>query len=354
MTLAGLSIKRPVATTMLMISMIFIGIVSIMTMKSELLPNINIPVVTISTTWTGAVPEDVETQITKEIEEILPNVEGIDKITSTSSFGSSTIVAEFNYGIDADDKVTEIQREISKISNDFPSDADNPSVDKVEAGSGNLTMVMMFSSKNKKELSTFLEQYAKPRFERISGVGEINVFGNPDKQVQIQIDTDKLASFNMSPMELYTQLSQSSSTIPLGTIETGKKSITLRFMGELNYINSIEDTIIKSNGNTLRLKDVANVVLTSEDYSRKAFLNGTDAMAIVVEKSADGSSIDINNGVLKGLEELKPIMPPDSDVRIMLNTSDDINSSIAGISQSAVQALILATIVLLIFLKNIR
>lgn len=354
MTLAGLSIKRPVATTMLMISMIFVGIVSIMTMKSELLPNMNIPVVTISTKWTGAVPEDIETQITKKIEEILPNVEGIDKISSTSSFGSSTIVAEFDYGIDANDKVTEIQREISKISNDFPSDADNPSVDKVEAGSGNLTMVMMFSSKNKKELSTFLEQYAKPRFERISGVGEINVFGNPDKQVQIQIDTDKLASFNMSPMGLYAQLSQSSSTIPLGTIETGKKSITLRFMGELNYINSIEDTIIKSNGNTLRLKDVANVVLTSEDYSRKAFLNGKDAMAIVVEKSADGSSIDINNGVLKGLEELKPIMPPDSDVRIMLNTSDDINSSIAGISQSAVQALILATIVLLIFLKNIR
>ncbi|MDP0507047.1 MAG: efflux RND transporter permease subunit [Fusobacterium sp. JB019] len=354
MTLAGLSIKRPVATTMLMISMIFVGIVSMMTMKSELLPNMNIPVVTISTTWTGSVPEDVETQITKEIEEILPNVEGIDKISSTSSFGQSIIVAEFDYGVDADDKVTEIQREISKISNEFPSDADNPSVDKVEAGAGNLTMVMMFSSDNKKELATFVEQYAKPRFERISGVGEINVFGNPDKQVQIQIDTDKLASFNMSPMELYNQLSYSSSTIPLGTIETGKKNITLRFMGELNYIDSIKDTIIKSNGNTLRLKDVADVVLTSEDDANKGFLNGRESVAVVVEKSADGSSIDINNGVLEGLKELKPIMPPNSNVEVLMNTSDDINSSIAGISQSAIQALILATIVLLIFLKNIR
>ncbi|MFK4785043.1 efflux RND transporter permease subunit [Fusobacterium sp. MFO224] len=354
MTLAGLSIKRPVATTMLMISMIFVGIVSMMTMKSELLPNMNIPVVTVTTTWTGSVPEDVETQITKEIEEILPNVEGVDKISSTSSFGQSTIVVEFDYGVDADDKVTEIQREISKISNEFPSDADNPSVDKVEAGAGNLTMVMMFSSDNKKELSTFVEQYVKPRFERISGVGEINVFGNPDKQVQIQIDTDKLASFNMSPMELYNQLSYSSSTIPLGTIETGKKNVTLRFMGELNYIDSIKDTIIKSNGNTLRLKDVADVVLTSEDDANKGFLNGTESMAVVVEKSADGSSIDINNGVLEGLEELKPIMPPNSNVKILMNTSDDINSSIAGITQSAIQALILATIVLLIFLKNMR
>ena len=113
MTLAGLSIRRPVATTMVMISIMFIGLMAMFTMKSELLPNMDIPVVTVTTTWNGAVAEDVETQITKKIEEILPNVEGIDKISSTSSFEQSQIVIEFNFGIDADDKTTEIQRELS-------------------------------------------------------------------------------------------------------------------------------------------------------------------------------------------------------------------------------------------------
>ena len=119
MTLAGLSIRRPVATTMLMISVMFIGLMAMFSMKSELLPNMNIPVVTVKTTWQGAVAEDVETQVTKKIEEILPNVEGIDKIESTSTYGQSTIVVKFDYGINADEKVTEIQRELSKITNDL-------------------------------------------------------------------------------------------------------------------------------------------------------------------------------------------------------------------------------------------
>ena len=154
MTLAGLSIRRPVATTMVMISVMFIGLMAMFSMKSELLPNMDIPVVTVSTTWNGAVTEDVETQVTKKIEEILPNVEGIDKIESTSAYGRSQIIVKFDYGIDADDKVTEIQRELSKIANDLPSDADTPIAKKVEAGAGNITMVIMMSAPNKQELSS--------------------------------------------------------------------------------------------------------------------------------------------------------------------------------------------------------
>ena len=224
MTLAGLSIRRPVATTMVMISIMFIGLMAMFTMKSELLPNMDIPVVTVTTTWSGAVAEDVETQITKKIEEILPNVEGIDKISSTSSFEQSQIVIEFNFGIDADEKTTEIQRELSKITNDLPDDADTPVARKVEAGAGNLTMVMMFSAPNRGELSTFIDEYLKPKFESLTGIGQVNVFGNPDKQLQIQFDSDKLAAYNLSPVELYNLISMSSKNLPLGTVKTGNKN----------------------------------------------------------------------------------------------------------------------------------
>ena len=223
MTLAGLSIRRPVATTMLMISMMFIGLIAMFSMKSEMLPNMNIPVVTIRTSWNGAVPEDVETQITKKIEEDHPNVEGIDKIESTSQYGMSTIVVKFDYGIDADDKVTDIQREVSRLVNDLPDDADTPVVKKVEAGVGNLTMVVSVSGASRMELNTALENYLKPRLESLTGIGEVNIFGTPDKQVQIQVNGDKLAAFGMSPMELYQMIGSSSQSIPLGTIDTGKK-----------------------------------------------------------------------------------------------------------------------------------
>ncbi|WP_349763522.1 efflux RND transporter permease subunit [Fusobacterium sp. SYSU M8D902] len=354
MTLAGLSIRRPVATTMVMISIMFIGLMAMFTMKSELLPNMEIPVVTVRTTWNGAVAEDVETQITKKIEEILPNVEGIDKIESTSSFEQSLVIVKFNFGVNANDKATEIQRELSKISNDLPQDANTPIVKKVDAGSGNLTMVTMFSAPNRAELSTFVEEYLKPKFESLTGIGQVNVFGNSDKQLQIQFDSDKLAAYNLSPVELYRMISLSSQNLPLGTVKTGNKNIIARFMGELNYIDEYENMIIQSNGNTLKLKDVANIVLTTEDDSSKGFLSGKDAIVVAVEKSADGSTLELNRAAYKALESLKSVMPPGGEYKILLDTSEDIEKSISSVSSNAVQGLVLATIVLLVFLKNVR
>lgn len=354
MTLAGLSIRRPVATTMLMISVMFIGLMAMFSMKSELLPNMNIPVVTVRTTWQGAVAEDVETQVTKKIEEILPNVEGIDKIESTSTYGQSTIVVKFDYGINADEKVTEIQRELSKITNDLPSAADTPIAKKVEAGTGNLTLVIMMSAPNKAELSSFVEEYLKPKFESLPGIGQVNVFGNPDKQLQIQIDSDKLAAYDLSPMELYDMIRVSSLNVPLGTVSTGTKDVIVRFMGELNYIDTFEDMIIKSNGNTLRVKDVADVVFTTEDPEDISYLSGKESIAVIVEKSSDGSTIDLNKRALEALESLESIMPPDTVYNVLLDTSIDINRSISNVSSTAVQGLILATIVLYLFLKNMR
>ena len=354
MTLAGLSIRRPVATTMLMISMMFIGLIAMFSMKSEMLPNMNIPVVTIRTPWNGAVPEDVETQITKKIEEVLPNVEGIDEIESTSQYGMSTIVVKFNFGIDADDKVTDIQREVSRLVNDLPADADTPVVKKVEAGVGNLTMIVSVSGASRMELNTALENYLKPRLESLTGIGEVNIFGTPEKQVQIQVNGDKLAAFGMSPMELYQIIGTSSQSIPLGTIETGKKQIVARFMGETNYIDQIENIILKSNGNILRVKDIADVVLTTEDPTDVGYFNGKENIVLVIEKASDGSTIDLNNAARKVLENVKSVMPPGTEFNIMLDTSEDIVKSISSIGSSAVQALILATIVLLLFLKNIR
>ncbi|MDR1832449.1 MAG: efflux RND transporter permease subunit [Fusobacteriaceae bacterium] len=354
MTLAGVSIKRPVATTMVMVAMMFIGIMAMFSMKSELLPNMNIPVVTVSTRWTGAVPEDVESQITKQIEEILPNVESIEKITSTSSFGQSRIIVNFQYGVDAGMKMTEIQREISKLTNRFPDSANEPFIRKIDAGTGNLTMVIIFSAKDKIELRSFLEQYFQPKLERIAGIGEVNIFGSGAKQVQIQVDSDKLAAYNLTPMELYSLISASSLNVALGTVSTGDKQYAMRFMGEMDYIDNLENMIIHANGNTLRLREVADVVLTTEDLSNMGHLNDKDSIVLIVTKAADGSTIDLNKGVLKAFESLKPILPAGTEYKITLDTSIDINKSIEGVTRNAVQGLILATVILFLFLKNLR
>ena len=354
MSLAGISIRRPVATTMVMLSFIFIGLLAMFSMKKELIPNINIPVVTISTTWSGAVSEDVEAQVTKKIKDSLSNVEAIDKIQTVSAYSSSTVVVNFEYGVDTDEKVTQIQREVSKITNNLPSDANTPLVRKVEAGSGNMTAVIAFNADSKTALTTFIKEQLKPRLESLPGIGQVDIFGNPDKQLQIQVDSDKLASYNLSPMELYNIVRTSVATYPIGKLSTGNKDMIIRFMGDLDYIDQYKNILISSNGNTLRLKDVADVVLTTEDATNIGYLNGKESVVVLLQKSSDGDTITLNNAAFKVIEEMRPYMPAGTEYSIEMDSSENINNSISNVSSSAVQGLVLATIILFLFLKSFR
>ena len=354
MSLAGISIRKPVATTMVMLSFIFIGLLAMFSMKKELIPNINIPVVTISTTWSGAVSEDVEAQVTKKIKDSLSNVEAIDKIQTVSAYSSSTVVVNFEYGVDTDEKVTQIQREVSKITNNLPSDANTPLVRKVEAGSGNMTAVIAFNADSKTALTTFIKEQLKPRLESLPGIGQVDIFGNPDKQLQIQVDSDKLASYNLSPMELYNIVRTSVATYPIGKLSTGNKDMIIRFMGDLDYIDQYKNILISSNGNTLRLKDVADVVLTTEDADNVGYLNGKESVVVLLQKSSDGDTITLNNAAFKVIEEMRPYMPAGTEYSIEMDSSENINNSISNVSSSAVQGLVLATIILFVFLKSFR
>ena len=354
MSLAGISIRKPVATTMVMLSFIFIGLLAMFSMKKELIPNINIPVVTISTTWSGAVSEDVESQVTKKIKDSLSNVEAIDKIQTVSAYSSSTVVVNFEYGVDTDEKVTQIQREVSKITNDLPSDANTPLIRKVEAASGNMTAVIAFNADSKTALTTFIKEQLKPRLESLPGIGQVDIFGNPDKQLQIQVDSDKLASYNLSPMELYNIVRTSVATYPIGKLSTGNKDMIIRFMGDLDYIDQYKNILISSNGNTLRLKDVADVVLTTEDADNVGYLNGKESVVVLLQKSSDGDTITLNNAAFKVIEEMRPYMPVGTEYSIEMDSSENINNSISNVSSSAVQGLVLATIILFVFLKSFR
>lgn len=210
-------------------------------------------------------------------------------------------------------------------------------------------MVVMMSAPNKAELTTFVDEYLKPKFESLPGAAQVDVYGNPEKQLQIQVDSEKLAAYNLSPVELYSLISSSSTILPIGTLRTGTKQLVVRYMGEMQSIEDFENMIINSNGNTLRLKDVAKVVLTREDASNMGYISGEEAITILLQKSTDGSTVDLIEKAKVALQELESIMPKGTKYNIIMDTSIDIKSSISGVSSNAIQGLILATIVLFLF-----
>ncbi|MEG0398490.1 MAG: efflux RND transporter permease subunit, partial [Cetobacterium sp.] len=203
MNISQFSIKRPVVTTMIIVSMVIFGIMTLINLKTQLLPNYNIPTVTVRSSWKGASPEDMEKLVTQEIEDGLTKVEGIKRVTTDSSMGKSSVTVEFEFGTDVDSKVNDITTAISRIRNNLPEDMDEPWVSKAGAFADR---VMMFSitGENQVELKSFADNLLIPRLERIEGVGEISVFGGFEREVLISLDPNKLEAYNLNISELYS------------------------------------------------------------------------------------------------------------------------------------------------------
>ncbi|MCK5779768.1 MAG: efflux RND transporter permease subunit [Psychrilyobacter sp.] len=354
MSLSSMSIKRPVAVILMMVTLVMAGVMGLKKMPVDLMPNMNIPVVLVSTTWIGATPEDIDNMITKKIEDAMANVEAVKKMTSTSSENNSGVVLEFDYGVDVDKKVSEVETQLNNIRNDLPTDAKTPMVFKAKAGSTTIISVNVLSD-DLVLAKSLAENRIKTRFQQIKGVGSVNVFGGYEKEVKVEVNPNKIEAYGMNIDDVYNILRTSSSNIPAGSIEEGEKKYLIRVMTELKTVEDIKNIIISNEGGkVLYLKDVANISLGNKDVESYSRIDGVDSISISVEKASDGNSIIIADGVKDAIKDLERSLPSKIKLLVTHDTSKDISNSISSVVNSAITGLILATIVLFLFLRDIR
>ena len=357
MTIAEFATKRVVSTTMIILFMIFSGYTAIKNMKQELMPDFNFPFVVIQTKWTGAVSEDVDTQITKKVEEVALNVDGIKNITTTSAYGTSVVIVQFNFGADSDIKKVQIQSEIDKIKNNLPKDADAPVVSGSGAVSGNSSMALFITLKGADEatLTSFVNETMKPRLQRNRGIGEIAVTGGTEREIKVELDPYKLKAFNLSAPEIYSKIQAANTITPAGTVTDGGKKFILMVSGEIKSLEQVENIILSNNdGQTLRLADIAKVSFGTKERETYTRVNGKDSIGVIIEKTKDGNIVEIANTAKKQLEEMKPLFPKGASYDLITDNSEMVRDSISNVTSSGLQALVIAAIVLLIFLKDIR
>ena len=357
MTVAEFATKRVVSTTMIILFMIFSGYTAIKNMKQELMPDFNFPFVVIQTKWTGAVSEDVDTQITKRVEEASLNVDGIKNITTTSAYGTSVVVVQFNFGADSDIKKVQVQSEIDKIKNNLPKDADSPVVSGSGAVSGNSSMALFITLKGADEatLTSFVNETMKPRLQRNRGIGEIAVTGGTEREIKVELDPYKLKAFNLSAPEVYSKIQTANTITPAGTVTDGGKKFILMVSGELKSLEQVENIILSNNdGQTLRLADIAKVSFGTKERETYTRVNGKNSIGVIIEKTKDGNIVEIANTAKKQLEEMKPLFPKGASYDLITDNSLMIKDSISNVTSSGLQALVIAAIVLLVFLKDIR
>ena len=357
MTVAEFATKRVVSTTMIILFMIFSGYTAIKNMKQELMPDFNFPFVVIQTKWTGAVSEDVDTQITKKVEEASLNVDGIKNITTTSAYGTSVVIVQFNFGADSDIKKVQIQSEIDKIKNNLPKDADSPVVSGAGSAAGTSSMALFITLKGTDEatLTSFVNETMKPRLQRNKGIGNIAVTGGTEREIKVELDPYKLKAFNLSAPEIYSKIQAANTITPAGTVTDGGKKFILMVSGELKSLEQVENIILSNNdGQTLRLADIAKVSFGTKERETYTRVNGKNSIGVIIEKTKDGNIVEIANTAKKQLEEMKPLFPKGASYDLITDNSEMVRDSISNVTSSGLQALVIAAIVLLIFLKDIR
>ena len=347
------SIRKPATTIMFIISMIFFGFLGLRKMPVEMLPNINKPTVRIRIKWDGATPDDVDKMITRKIEDVLPNVEGIVEYSSESSAETSLIFIKFKYGTDVETKITLIQNELNQIRNKFPDDMKEPSIRK-SSSSDIPALTFTLYGGDMMEMRSYAENNLKPMLERLEGVSEINVYGGQEQEVAIEIDPDKLENYNLSIVDVYNKMKSSSINIPGGILREGEKEYLIKIEAEIETADEIKEIILSNkDGHLLKLKDIANIKVAPKDVKSIYRKNGEDSIVVIISKTDGGNAISIVNNSKKLLEKNRGSLPLNTKLNYEFDSSITINNSINNVKNSGIQGLVLASLILFVFLKSI-
>lgn len=339
---------------MIVLIVVLLGGISLTRLPIDLFPEIEVPVAVVVTSYSGAGPQEVENLITKTIEGSIATVGNIDTINSTSTEGSSIVIALFNNGTDMEFAALEMREKVDMIKGFLPDGANDPMVLKVDPNSMPIVQIALSSNRDLAQLQSLAEETFSQRLERLDGVASVSVGGGFGKEIEIKVDQNKLANYGLNISQLSQLLSASNMNLPGGNVNKGESELAVRVVGEFRSIDEIKNMpITLATGDVIRLEDVARVQLVNKEASTISRTNGRDSINISVQKQSGTNTVQVSNLINKEIEKLRNDYP-DVDIDIVLDNSIFIRQSINNVVQNAVLGSLLAIVILYIFLKNIR
>lgn len=352
MNISKLAVKRPVTTVMFILVVVLFGLVSVSKIPIDLLPNIEIPVAIIQTSYPNVSPSEIENLVTKPIEEAVGTVSNIDTIQSITTEGSSIVVVMFDFGIDMDSTTLKMREKVDMIKGYLPEGASDPMVLQIDI---NATAVMQLalSGSDIATLYEYADSTIRPALERIDGVASISIEGGYEQYVSVKVDTGKLSNYGLTMDQLAGTLAAENINLPAGTVNKGNKELLLRTVGEFKSISDIKQTpILLSTGNVIRLEDVAEITLANEELTSISKVNGQSAVSISVQKQSGTNTVKVAAEVHKVLEDLQG--KTEYDIKVIVDQSEFIIDAIQQVGSNAVIGGMLAVLVLFIFLRSVR
>ncbi len=355
MKLHELSVKRPVAVTMVILICVVLGAYSLSMLPIDAMPEMDLKMAIVMTQYPNVGSEEIETIITEPVEDAIASVSGLDTMQSQSTEGMSVVMAQFTNNTDIDEAVSTIENNIDMISAMLPDDANKPTVLKLDITSmASMMMSVSYEGYDLEQTKKFIEDNVEHRIKSAGGVASVNISGATDRIIEIEVDKDKLQGYNIGFSDIVSAIAGQNNNLPAGSTEANSKDLSVRLIGEFNKISDIGLVpLMTSQGQVIYIKDVASVNDTFEKQKTYSRVNSENSISISVSSESDANTVDVVNGVIKELESIKKQYPK-FNYNITMEQASYIEDSIASVAQSAIIGGLLAMIILFLFLGNGR
>jgi hydrophobic/amphiphilic exporter-1 (mainly G- bacteria), HAE1 family len=355
MAIWDICIKRPIFTVMLVSAPLVLGLVAYNALGVDLFPNVELPVVVVTTTLKGASVEVMETSVTKPLEEIINTVNGIDELRSTTQEGISRITVQFFLDKNRDVAAQEVRDKISTIMAQLPEGVDPPIIDKFDLDAMPVMTIAVAGKRAKQEITEIARKRIKEDIESLSGVGAAILAGGRQRAVNIWIDTDKLTSYHLSIAQVRDALARENLELPGGRVDQGQREVVLRTMGRMETPGEFRDLIVTNmNGYPVRIRDVGRVEDTFEEPRGLARLDGNAAVSLIVQKQSGANTVAVVERVRNRLKQIQSSLPPDITTFIVKDQAKFIVNSMEELKLHLVIAAFLVAGTILIFIRDWR
>ena len=350
------AINKPITTGLIFVAVIVLGIFSLSRLPIDQMPEMDPPYVTVMTTYAGANASEIETNITKLVENSLNSVDGLKNITSTSKDNISVVTLEFEWGSDIDEALNDIRSYVDLLYDNLPDGVSRPMILKLNSSAMPIMVYGFTAQESYSGLDRILEDNVVNVLNRVDGIGNITVSGAPERYVYIDLDPKQLDSYGI-PLELVGQaISANNLDLASGTVKMGKEQYQMRVKGEYVESSEIADIVVTTTmtGKQVFVRDLATVRDTIKDLSLDEKINGHDGARLIITKQTGANTVAIAREVRAEMEQIMKTMPPDIEVTNIRDGSEEIVNAINGLSESIFYALLFVVLVVLIFLGNWR
>ena len=370
-----LAINRPIAILMVVAAFLVLGIVSYLRLPAELNPKVDFPVVSVNTTYAGTNPQEMETLITKPIEDSISGVSGLKQIDSTSQSGVSVVRCTFYFGTNLDTAAADVRQKVDAVRKRLPINADSPSVAKQDNSSQPIMYISMKGNRSPRDLRVLADNVVSERLQQAPDVSAVNVFGGEQREIRVSVHAARLAAFGVTIGQVAKAINQANQNVSAGYIQTDKEYASIRFLGELASVKELQDLYISLPGSgtnslssgaaapagagaagtrSVRLSDIATVTDTTIERTVESTLDGQDAVTLTIQKTSDGNTLKATDGVKEQLKAVKTFLPPDVNFVVTRDDSTNVRDNLKDVVVSLCIGALLATLIVFLFLHNFR